>query len=423
VTPRPPARRHHERMTDSIDDAAVPGAHPRREARADAPTAGVDEPVLVVDDSTIASRAIDDPFDIVAERPRRFAGILADLDKPLVTGFVVTLGVLGALVLGSAIASISTILVYIVLAMFLALGLDPIVRMLERHNLKRGAGISIVFGGFVLLFAAFLMFVLPPVIAQLALLIEAIPETIAGIPQSEWFSALDADAQAAILAGLDQLADWISAPATIATIGGGVLAVGIGFVSAISAGFIVVALTLYFLASLAATKKAFYSLAPARNRVRLESLTERITDSVGSALIGSVILSSLNAGAVFLLHIVIGLPFPALMAVVAFVITLIPLFGSVIFWVLATFIALFTSPEQALWFALGYLVYIQLESYVISPRVMNKAISIPAALVLIGALAGGALMGVLGVLVALPVMASILLIIREIVVPRQDAKV
>ena len=56
----------------------------------------------------------------VEDRPRRFAGIVAALDHPLATGFLVTIGVLGALVLGSAIGSISTILVYIILAMFLA---------------------------------------------------------------------------------------------------------------------------------------------------------------------------------------------------------------------------------------------------------------------------------------------------------------
>jgi predicted PurR-regulated permease PerM len=111
------------------------------------------------------------------------------------------------------------------------------------------------------------------------------------------------------------------------------------------------------------------------------------------------------------------------MAVIAFVITLIPLFGSVIFLVLASIVALFSSPIQALWFAIGYLIYIQIESYVVSPRVMNRAIQIPAALVLIGALVGGTLAGVIGVLVALPLMASILLIIREVVVPKQNAKV
>ena len=124
-----------------------------------------------------------------------------------------------------------------------------------------------------------------------------------------------------------------------------------------------------------------------------------------------------------MLHVVIGLPFPALMAVVAFVITLIPLFGSVIFWILASVIALFSSPSQALIFFIAYLVYIQIESYVLSPRVMNKAISIPAALVLIAAMVGGTLMGVLGVLVALPITASILLIINEVVVPKQDLKI
>ncbi|WP_349425582.1 AI-2E family transporter [Microbacterium sp. LWS13-1.2] len=360
---------------------------------------------------------------VVAERPRRFSNVMAALDHPLATGFLVTIGVLAALVLGSAIGSISTILVYIVLAMFLALGLDPIVRMLERHKVKRGAGIAIVFCGFALVAVAFFVFVLPPVIAQIVQLVAAIPEGVENIPQSDWFAQLTPDAQTAMLTGLGQLADWISAPSTIAMLGGGVLAVGVGFVAGISASFIVIALTLYFLASLSAAKRALYDLAPAHSRVRLADLTERITGSVGSALIGSVTLSSLNAAAVFILHVVIGLPFPALMAVIAFVITLIPLFGSVIFWIFASIIALFSSPTQAIIFFIAYLIYIQLESYVISPRVMNKAIAIPAALVLIGALAGGALAGVVGVLVALPVMASILLIIREVVVPRQNLKV
>jgi predicted PurR-regulated permease PerM len=373
-----------------------------------------DEPVLA--DSGVAGAPVD-------ERPRGFARIIAGLDHPLATGFLVTIGVLAALVLGSAIGSISTILVYIILAMFLALGLDPLVRTLERHRVKRSIGIAIVFCGFALVMVALFVFVLPPVIAQVAQLVRAIPALVENIPESEWFSRLTPDAQVAVLGALEQVASWISAPSTLAMLGGGVLAVGVGFVAAISASFIVIALTLYFLASLTAAKRAFYSLAPARNRPRLEDLTERITGSVGSALIGSVILSSLNAAAVFVLHLVIQLPFPALMAVIAFVVTLIPLFGSVIFWIFASIIALFTSPTQALIFFVAYLVYIQLESYVISPRVMNKAIEIPAALVLIGALAGGALAGIVGVLVALPVMASILLIIREVVVPRQDLKV
>ena len=123
------------------------------------------------------------------------ARILAAIDRPLAGGFAATLGVLGALVLGSALLSISTILVYIVLALFLALGLDPIVRMLERHNVKRGAGIGIVFGAFALLMTAFLVFVVPPVLAQIVQFFQAIPQAIDEMPQSEWFLALPAEWQ------------------------------------------------------------------------------------------------------------------------------------------------------------------------------------------------------------------------------------
>ncbi|GAA5195897.1 AI-2E family transporter [Microbacterium jejuense] len=358
-----------------------------------------------------------------AERPRRVWAVVAGLDHPLALGFLVTIGVLAALVLGLAATVISTILVYIVLAMFLAVGLDPLVRRLEGKGIRRGTGIAIVFCGFAVAMAAFLMFVFPPVLAQIGQLVAAIPDAIAAVPESAWFGALDAGAQQAVLAGIDQAGDWISSPSTLAHLGGGLLSAGIGLIGAVSATFIVVALTLYFLASLAASKHALYALAPARSRTRIEDLTERITDSVGSALLGSVTLSLINAAVVFVLHLLIGLPFPALMAVIAFVITLIPLFGSVIFLVLGSLVALFTSPLQALIFAICYLVYIQIESYVVSPRVMNKAISIPPALVLIGALAGGALMGIVGVLLALPVIASLLLIIREVVVPRQNLKV
>jgi predicted PurR-regulated permease PerM len=69
-----------------------------------------------------------------------------------------------------------------------------------------------------------------------------------------------------------------------------------------------------------------------------------------------------------------------------------------------------------------YLIYLQLEAYFISPRVMKKAVSIPAALVVIAALMGGTLMGILGAIIAIPVAASVLLIVREVWMPRQQLR-
>ena len=250
-----------------------------------------------------------EPAPPVPREARR--GILAAIESPLVVGFVATLGVLGGIVLGSAIASITAILIYIILALFISLGLDPVVRMLERRGMKRGAGIGIVFGVFVLLAAAFLVFVLPPVVQQIAQFIESIPEAIAQTLESEWFLSLPGDLQLAVSGALRRGGGRrCTTPRPIAAIGGGVLKLGIGIANAITAGFIITALTLYFLSSLDGMKRALYSLAPAHDRPTLSRMTERVTASVGSSLLGSVILSAINAAVVFFLHLVIGLPFP-----------------------------------------------------------------------------------------------------------------
>ena len=165
------------------------------------------------------------------------------------------------------------------------------------------------------------------------------------------------------------------------------------------------------------------SMAAALDAATTTEITEQITASVGGYLGGMVILAFFNALVAFLLYLFLGLPFPALMAVVAFSVTLIPLVGSVLFWAVGTVVALIASPIGGLTFAIAYLVYMQIEAYVLTPKVMNKAISVPGSLVVIGALVGGTLMGLLGALVAIPVTASILLIIKKVYIPKQDAQV
>src|SRR5699024_10125638 len=113
---------------------------------------------------------------------------------------------------------------------------------------------------------------------------------------------------------------------------------------------------------------------------------------------------------------------PPLMMAAAFLLTLIPLVGSVLFWAIGSILALFAGPHDALIFAAAYLVYMQVEAYVLTPRVMNRAVSIPGSLVVIGALVGGTLLGLLGALIAVPVTASILLIIKQIWIPVQGAR-
>lgn len=341
---------------------------------------------------------------------------------PFATGFVVTLGVLAAVLLSVALKSLSTVIIYVVLALFVALGLDPIVRRLERHGIKRGWGILIVFACFLVVIAGVVLVMLPPVIQQIAQFAASIPAAITDFQTTDLYKNIAAMFGANIVDLVNQAKDFISNPANLAAIGGGALQFGAGVVGAISGSFIVVVLTLYFLASLSTMKLAFYRIAPARSRATVANLTDQITDSVGGYLIGMVILAACNAVIAFFLHLLLGLPFPALMALLAFLITLIPLIGSVLYWVAASSIALFSSPLLALIFAVVYLAYIQLEAYFLTPKVMNKTISIPGSLVVIGALVGGTLLGLIGALVAIPVTASLLLIIKQVWIPKQDAK-
>lgn len=354
-----------------------------------------------------------------AQRPR---SIQITVTRPLLFGFALVLGGLGAVVLGVAASSVSTILIYITLAIFVALGLDPVIRRLETLGVSRTRGLLIVFGGFVVILAIVIAFVLPPALRQVAEFARSIPAAITDFRGSDVYASFAAQVGDVLGTALDQLSTFFANPSNLLAVGGGVLAVGFGVGNAVSGIIIVVVLTLYFLASLSSIKNAFYSLAPARDRARLQALTEQITDSVGAYLIGMVVLAACNAVFATLLHLVLGLPAPAFMGLAAFLITLIPLIGPVTYWIFATVVALFSDPLLALIFTVLYLIYMQFEAYLLTPRIMNRAIAVPGSLVIIGALIGGTLLGLLGALVSIPVTAAILLVIAQVHIPRQNAK-
>jgi len=310
-------------------------------------------------------------------------------------------------------------------ALCIALALDPLVRGLEAHRLSRGMSIAVVFAGFFLVFAGLLALVLPVAITQIGQFAASGPGYLTALRESDWFRDLsDATGQGGFYAGLlAQLQAWLSDPANLLSLAGGALAVGTGVVSAVSGALIVLVLTLYFLASLDSMKQALYSLAPAYGRPKLADLTTQITESVGGYVAGMAILAAANAVFSFILLSVLGVPFPALMGVIALMVTFIPLIGPVTFWIIATVVTALTSGWWVtLVFVVVYFAYMQVEAYVMTPRIMNKAVDIPGSLVLIGAMVGGTLLGLLGALVAVPVPAALLLVIQQVFVPRQDAR-
>ncbi|GAB3631782.1 AI-2E family transporter [Microbacterium shaanxiense] len=346
------------------------------------------------------------------------------IERPFAFGFLVTLGALAAILLGLALSNLSTVIIYIALALFAALGLDPAVRFLERRGLNRGWGVVIVLLGLIVALGLIIWAIVPVVVTQIATFVKDVPGMIADFQGSDLYATLEDQFGDQFETLVGDVQGFLTDPGNIAAIGGGALQVGASIANGISGAVIVLVLIIYFVATLPGIKTAMLRLVPARDRANADIISTQITDSVGGYVMGMVTLAFINAMVVLVLYTVLGLPFPLLLAVVAFLITLIPLVGSLLFWVIGTGIALFgDNIVFALVFAVIYLIYMQVESYFLTPRVMNRAISIPGSLVVIGALVGGTLLGLLGALVAVPVTASILIIIKKIWIPRQDSRV
>lgn len=211
-------------------------------------------------------------------------------------------------------------------------------------------------------------------------------------------------------------------PENLLAISGGVLQVGAGVVNGISSAVLVIVLTLYFVSTLDSMKKASARLIPAYKRDKYSETLDSIVYAVGKAVAGAVTLSAINAVVVLALFLLIGSKVAVLFALVAFLITMIPMIGSVLFMCIGTVGALLISPTAAVIFLVSYFIYVQLEAYQVTPRIMGKAADVPGVLVIIAAMTGAALLGLLGALLAVPVTASILIIVREIVIPKRDAQ-
>ncbi|MFZ4896196.1 AI-2E family transporter [Plantibacter sp. Mn2098] len=339
-------------------------------------------------------------------------------------GLVGTLGVgLGALILSSVVA-LSTILTYVGAALFIALGLDPFVSWLEKRSLPRWAALVITVVLVLGVFVGLVFAVVPTIVSQTSALIERVPSLIEDVGRLDWLEALKSQFPALPLDDLLlEIEKFFSDPKTIAAITGGVFQAGVAIANGFFGALIVLILTLYFTASLGSIKRGMYQLVPASKRARFADLSDQITGSVGRYVIGQVTLAACNGVLSFIFLSIINGPFPAVLACIAFFFSLIPLVGSLTGSILIVLICLIPglgSPLTALVAGIYYLIYMQVEAYVLSPNIMRRAVSVPGALIVIAALAGGSLLGLLGALVAIPAAAAVLLIVKQVVIPRQN---
>jgi predicted PurR-regulated permease PerM len=339
--------------------------------------------------------------------------------NPFYFGFIATLGALTAIVLMRALASVSQIFVLILIALFLAMGLNPAVEALRKRNLSRNAAVTVIFSSVILFVVFFSLVVIPPVISQSTNLIESAPQLLQDLMKNETINQLNT--QYGLIDTLQERLKSVTSDGTllISTFGG-VIGVGKSVLSGFFTALTILVLTLYFITSLPQAVNLGLSLVPASRRDRVGLLTNAIIARVGSFVGSQILIAAMAAVFVTILATILGLPSPIAIGMFVLVAALIPLIGHFIGAGIFTLIALSQSLVIGVVAFVAYVVYVQVENYVFTPRIMKRTLSVPGAVTIIAALIGSSLLGLVGGLLAVPIAASIILILDEVVIPRAN---
>lgn len=347
------------------------------------------------------------------------AGAPIDRGHPFYFGFVATMGALSAFVLLRALASASQVFVIILVALFLATGLNPAVEAIRRRGASRTTAVSIIFVSVILMVVLFLALIVPPLINQSAHLIDIAPSLLQDLKSNPRVASFN-DQYAVIDAIEKKLASITSDGTLLISAFGGVIGVGKTVLSGTFTGLTILVLTLYFIVSLPEATAIALKLVPASRRPRVALLTDAIISRVG-AFVGSQILIAAMAGLfVIALALILGLPSPITIGIVVFVCGLVPLIGHFLGCTIVTLIAATQSVAIGIIAFISYVVYVQVENYLVTPRIMKRTLAVPGAVTIIAALIGSSLLGLVGGILAVPVAASIILILDEVVFPRAE---
>jgi predicted PurR-regulated permease PerM len=334
--------------------------------------------------------------------------------SPFFIGMTATAGVAVTAGVIELLLKAGSILTLIGMALFIAVGLDPIVSWLTRRRTPRWLAVVITLLGVLAIVAAFLALAIPRITAEATALVHQLPHYAKEL-QSHNSELGKLNAKYHVESKLSSL---ISSHGT--DLVGGALSVGEVVISALSSLLLVAVLSVYFLGGLPRMKLFAYRLVPSSRRPRTILLTDEIFSRVGGYVLGNALTSIIIGVGTAVWMLAWGIPYPFLLAMFVAIIDLIPIIGSYIGGAAVVLTALAVSLPVAIATLVFMIVYKLAEDYFIVPRVMGRTVQVPATVTLVAVLIGGALLGIIGALVAIPVAAAARLLLREIAFRRLD---
>jgi predicted PurR-regulated permease PerM len=337
-----------------------------------------------------------------------------DHRAPFFVGLSAAFGVAVAYVIVRGIADITSVLVIIGLSLFIAIGLDPIVAFLVSRGLRRGVAVGMVTLGFLLVIGAFILAAVSPLSHEIQTLVRDYPRYKANVAAGKGWAGR--------LATKLHLTSDLKRKMKLKIPIDGVLGAGKMLLSVGVATVSVIALTIYFLIALPGVKSLWLSLIPRSRRVRAALITDEVCGRVGGFMLGNLLTSLISGVGTYVWLVIFGIPYAVLLALLVALLDLIPLVGSTIGGIIVSLVALSKGLPVAIATAGFYVIYRFLEDYLLNPRVMKHTVKVTPGLTIIATLIGGTLLGLIGALVAIPVAATIYLLLEEVAIPRQNQK-
>jgi predicted PurR-regulated permease PerM len=348
------------------------------------------------------------------DAPRGPLGPRFNWRSPFAIGMTATGGAALTVGLIVVVLQVGSVLILIGVALFLAVGMEPAVSWLVRHHIPRWAAVITVLLVITAGVAAFVAAAGAALVTQGEQLANQVPTYLQQAQDHQSFIGHLND-QFQIQAKLQTFLD--SSGADLAT---GILGAGQVVFGVLADSLVVAVLTIYFLADLPRIRALLYRFVPHARRPRAILIGDDILAKIGGYVLGNVVISVITAVLTFIWLLSFGVPYAFLLSVLVALLDLVPVVGSTVAGIIVALVALTVSLPVCLLTVGFFVVYRFFEDYVLVPKLIGRAVEVPALVTVVAVLIGAALLGVVGALVAIPAAAALVLLANEIWFPRLD---
>jgi predicted PurR-regulated permease PerM len=304
---------------------------------------------------------------------------------------------------------------WLLIAIFLAIALSPPVNWLNMR-MRRGFAIALTYLGLLAVPILLIALIVPPLITEANDFADNVPryadDVTEYVEKNDRLRELNEDYD--ITQKLEEEAGKL--PSRLGGAAGTLRDIGFGIVNSLFALLTILVLTAFLLGSGRQWTDAFIDSRPPEWRDRLRRSRDNMASAVGGYVAGALTIALIAGIATYIVLLILGVPFRGPLAVIAGLFSLIPLVGATIAAVLIGVVTLFEDfPTTTIIWAIWAVGYQQLENHLIQPQIQKRTVNVHPFITIVAVLFGGTLLGVMGAIVAIPVAASIQILLREYV--------